>query len=112
MSTRAASRTQTPRQAPVHVTRRGRAALILAVALLLFGAFSLGRAASQASTTSATGPALQQLTVQPGDTLWEVARELSPEAGPRVVVEVLQSVNGLSGAHLRVGQQLVLPAAA
>ena len=41
-----------------------------------------------------------------GDSLYEVARRFG------VSVSALQSVNGLSGSNLRVGQKLVIPATA
>ena len=44
--------------------------------------------------------------VQPGDTLWSIARQLHPQDDPRPVVDQLASqVNG----SLQVGQRLVLP---
>ena len=47
-------------------------------------------------------------TVQPGDTLWSIAAARyggDPRAGVRKVTER----NGLDGATIRAGQQLVLP---
>lgn len=96
----------------VRLTRRGRALLLLTVAGLLFLAVSAGRAASQAATVTEIGPTLQQTVVQPGDTLWSVARRVAPDNDPRDVIAQIQRINNLHGSGLRVGQQLLLPVAA
>ena len=107
-----------PEPAPrTHLTRRGRLAILLVVAALLFAAFSLGRAASQASTavdaasdSVATAP-VEQITVLPGDTLWSVAKRIAPDNDPREVVAQIRDINDLSTSELQVGQQLFLPTA-
>jgi Tfp pilus assembly protein FimV len=45
--------------------------------------------------------------VQPGDTLWSVARRLRPGGGASALVHHWVEANG--GAELRVGQVLVVP---
>ena len=45
--------------------------------------------------------------VQPGETLWDVARSLHPGGDVRALVDQLAAANG--GATLSVGQRLVLP---
>jgi LysM repeat protein len=106
---------RTPTAAPtVHLTRRGRALAILLFAAVLLGAFSLGRTASQAASPSspATTTAVQHATVQPGDSLWSVARRVAPDNDPREVVEQIRRLNDLTSADIQVGQQLLLPVAA
>lgn len=95
-----------------HLTRRGRAALLLVLVGLLLGAFSLGRVGSQASTDRSVRPSYQQTTVHAGESLWSVARRVAPSSDPRAVVVQLRRLNHLEGAGVRVGQQLVLPRAA
>lgn len=92
----------------LHLTRRGRFVLLL-VALLAVGlAFSVGRVSAQAAPT---GPP-PTLTVQSGDTLWEVAAAALPEADPRAAVVRVAELNGLDEeSPLRPGQVLVLPRA-
>jgi Tfp pilus assembly protein FimV len=46
--------------------------------------------------------------VEPGDTLWSIARGLQPEGDIRPLVRSLVDANG--GAELSVGQRLVVPA--
>jgi nucleoid-associated protein YgaU len=45
--------------------------------------------------------------VQPGDTLWSIARSLQPGGDVPSLVRVLSRANG--GAELTVGQQLLVP---
>lgn len=96
---------------PVHLTRRGRALLVVALVALLSAAFCVGRSASQAATAQGPVPPLPQTTVQTGDTLWSVAKRAVPGRDPRDVVARIRELNHLQGAALRVGQQLVLPRA-
>ena len=111
MSTAHATTTNTPQ---AHLTRRGRTLLLLALVGLLFGAFSLGRANTQAAPVrdAAPVPAVEQITVQPGESLWAVARRVAPENDPREVMAQIRRLNALESSALQVGQQLLLPVAA
>ena len=91
------------------LTRRGRLVLLVLAIGLLLAAISVGRAGSQAATATETGPSLQQTTVQPGETLWSVARRIAPANDPREVIAQIQRINDLESSSLRVGQQLLLP---
>ena len=68
------------------------------------------------------GPALRALTpdqpvpatrtayvVRPGDTLWSIARRVSPKGDPRPIVDALAAANRIDGAGLVPGQSLVVP---
>jgi LysM repeat protein len=98
----------------VHLTRRGRALAVLVFAAVLLGAFSLGRTASQAAapTSPVAATTVEQTTVEPGDSLWSVARRVAPDNDPREVVEQIRRLNDLPSAHIQAGQQLLLPVAA
>jgi LysM repeat protein len=95
----------------LRLTRRGRAVLLVVTALALFLAVSLGRTGSQAASVSETGPALQQTTVQSGETLWSIAQRIAPDNDPREVMAQLRRINNLHGSSLQAGQQLLLPTA-
>ena len=52
----------------------------------------------------------QVITVHTGDTLWDIAAEWSgKDEDIREVIMRIQKENRLSGSHLAVGQQLVIP---
>ena len=97
----------------VHLTRRGRLLILLALVGVLFAAFSLGRANSQATPTAGEAPvSVEQITVQPGESLWAVARRIAPDNDPREVIGQIRRLNRLQDSQLQAGQQLLLPAAA
>jgi len=51
------------------------------------------------------------VTVAPGETLWQIARRVSPHADPRAMVLQLEALNHLHGASVLAGQRLLLPRA-
>jgi hypothetical protein len=59
------------------------------------------------ATPAAAAGGTRLYVVQPGDTLWSIARQLHPQDDPRPVVDRLASQ--LHGGSLQVGQRLVLP---
>ena len=91
----------------VRLTRRGRLALLLVLATLLLVAFSLGRTSADAGS-SRLGPA-PTTVVQPGETLWGIARRVAPGADPRATVARLTDLNDLGSRPIVAGQRLVLP---
>jgi hypothetical protein len=55
--------------------------------------------------------AYREIVVQPGDTLWDLARENSlAGADLRRAVYEIRTLNGLADAEIRPGQRLLLPA--
>ncbi len=93
--------------APVRLTRRGRVVLVLLALGLLFLAFGLGRATG--ADAGATVPLTRRtVVVQPGETLWQIARRAAPGADPRVTVGRIQRLNDLRDT-VQPGQRLTLP---
>jgi hypothetical protein len=91
----------------VRLTRRGRVLLLLTLVTLLLVAFSLGRTSADAGHGA---PATRHTTVvQPGETLWSIARRVAPAADPRVTVDRLTHLNDLGARPIVAGQRLVLP---
>ncbi len=91
--------------------RRRRATLtVLAVVLtsLLIGpvghAFDAGAAVRHPRTVPRT------LVVQPGDSLWAIARRAEPSVDPRAMVDAIAAANGIGASALVPGQRLVVPA--
>ena len=59
------------------------------------------------SAATAARRAASGYVVQPGDTLWSIARRLQPEGDVRPLVDQLVDLNG--GTDLAVGQRLPIP---
>ncbi len=75
-------------------------------------ALSVGFLAGRASGEAPPDGEARTYVVRAGDTLWEIARsEVGEAADPRPVVARIAEVNGLDGADLEVGTELVLPEA-
>ena len=102
----------------LHLTRRGRvvfttlAALPLA-AIALVVALNGGMAAAEGATTvGAAGSqtvGFEYVTVQPGQSLWQLAVSLAPTSDPRDVIAEIISLNQLSSDSVQAGQRLALP---
>lgn len=94
--------------APVRLTRRGRALLVLLLVSVVLVAFSLGRTSADAG--SSRPPAPRTTIVQPGETLWAIAQRVAPGADPRQTIARLTSLNNLDSTPIVAGQKLLLPA--
>ena len=106
------------RTAGVRLTRRGRAVLIITVALALLGGLWLtaGRGALAGSKGGRGGQAPAQssatresVIVGRHDTLWEIASKARPGVDPRITVRRIIDLNSLPGPIVQPGQRLLLP---
>lgn len=104
--------------ARLRITRRGRTVLTFLIAIPLAiaaAAFGVG-AAGAAAGTSASGTAPFQttsftyVTVDPGESLWQLAETIAPTADPRDVVADILTLNNLSSGDVQAGQRLAIPA--
>ena len=92
--------------------RRRRAACALAVGVALVLGWSSAAAHGADRPPDDGRPAAQtSLTyvVEPGDTLWSVARQVAPDRDPREVVEAIARTNGMLDVRLVAGQSLQIP---
>lgn len=96
---------------PLRLTERGRrvvAGLSVAIGLCLAAGtvvtLELGGADGglQLAGTST-------VVVQPGDTLWSIARSVAPDEDPRAVIDAIVDRNGLDSVDLLPGAELQLP---
>ena len=51
----------------------------------------------------------QAVVVQQGETLWQIAQRIAPEADPRATVTAIRELNGLGGAPVVAGQTVIVP---
>jgi LysM repeat protein len=93
----------------VRLTRRGRIVIVALLATLLLTAFLAGRSGVSSASTDTARSSYTQTTVQPGETLWAVAKRVAPKHDPRALVDEIRALNHLHSATLQVGQQLLLP---
>ena len=98
---------------PLRLTRRGRRlARTVVVLMAVLTALVLSVTARSSSVEAGNAPAEVATTtvvVQPGQTLWTVARSIAPNADVRDTVARIQGLNGITGSSVRPGQQLVVP---
>jgi len=104
------------RSADLTYLRRRLVAVGLVVLFLVGLGLALGRASSQraggfvgsgADAADTLPIAQREYVVQPGDTLWKIARALQPEGDVRPLVYELGKARG--GAPLRAGERIVMP---
>lgn len=118
LSTRASHPVRTARPSParprptgpLRLTRRGRAAVVGTVlAGSLAAGLSLSQRPSQAAGEAGSVPRYAYVVVQPGQTMWEIARGIAPGTDPRVTIDRIRDLNALDGVDIRAGQRIALP---
>ena len=84
---------------------------LIAAALGLGIALAATHAAAALGGTTTTSPErsphVQRVVVQPGDTLWSIAREVAPNTDPRAVVDKMVAARG--SADVQPGDTIVWP---
>lgn len=100
---------------PVRLTKRGRVTIAVVATMLAGGLCVAGATAAQATSgapsPSHRTPAGEQVVVEPGDTLWSIARTADPGADTQAVVQEMLQVNRLAGSGITPGQHLWVPRA-
>jgi nucleoid-associated protein YgaU len=85
--------------------RRVTAALVVLAVVGVVTALLVGVAGLVAPSAHAS----QTVVVQPGQSLWQIARAADPDSDVRDTVERIRTLNALPGADVRAGQQLIVP---
>lgn len=112
MSTIAFHAGAAPLQPRLRLTRRGRAVLtlLIAIPLAVGGAVAgIGAVGAAAGTHSGTA-SFDYVTVQAGESLWQLAQSVAPQADPRDVIADIQGLNNLSSGDIQPGQRIAIPA--
>jgi hypothetical protein len=101
---------RTPR---LRLTARGRAVFTtLAAAPLVAIALFIGLGGGDAvADGAATGGAatFTYVSIAPGQSLWQLAEQVAPNADPREVVADILALNQLRSADVQPGQELAIP---
>lgn len=103
--------------ATLRLTRRGRTVAVGAMAAVAMTAVVVSGTASTATTGGqVAGPsggpvaATMVVTVEPGQSMWEIARAVAPGTDPRATITRIVELNELSSAAaIRAGQRLTVP---
>lgn len=95
-----------PRSSALRLTRRGR--------LVVFGAglaaaLALGFVAASGSLANDQPEPTRVVTVEPGQTLWDIAASVNEGGDVRSTMSHLEDLNHLDSASLQVGQHLRVP---
>ncbi|WP_309714138.1 LysM peptidoglycan-binding domain-containing protein [Pseudolysinimonas sp.] len=102
---------QPPAAPRLRLSRRGRvvisalAAIPLVIAALVFG---LG-AGGAVATHGAAGDSLTWVTVDGGQSLWDLAAEIAPTEDPREFAAQVAAFNQLDSTVIQPGQELAIP---
>lgn len=103
-----APRVATPR---LRLTRRGRVvltSLFAAPLAALVLATALNGGIATASSDVPTG-SFEYVTVQSGQSLWELAESIAPAADPRDVISNIVRLNQLENSELHPGDHIAIP---
>jgi LysM domain len=95
--------------APVRLTGRGKAVVLVVAVVLALLALSWGRGAFVQASSTSDGPATAYISVEPGDTLWAIALRVAPQDDPRDTVDRILDLNALRSTQIQAGQRLVVP---
>jgi hypothetical protein len=96
----------------LRITRRGRVVLGILVAGPLVAAAVLGGigvVSGATATDTHASTSFQHVTVASGESLWQLAEQVAPNADPRDVVAAISDLNGLSSGVVQPGQRLAIP---
>ncbi len=96
----------------LRLTRRGRFVIttLAAIPLLLVVALAVLNGGQASAGNTQANVHFDTVTIQPGETLWQLAEETAPNADPRDFVQDVISLNALDGAGLQAGEQIAIPA--
>ncbi|RWZ46639.1 LysM peptidoglycan-binding domain-containing protein [Labedella phragmitis] len=112
-------RTATPSSRPrLRITRRGRLVLTSLVVspLIALGIVAGVNATSAIATSEGAGSSasvveFEYLTINAGESLWQVAERIAPASDPRDVIAEIVSLNQLTSSAVEPGQRLAIPSA-
>ena len=88
-------------------------AAVLTISLLSMIALSVVNAVGFPPFSAYFGPTTDwsytEVVIEPGDTLWALARTFSPQEDPRTVVGLIREINELQEAIVYPGQRILVP---
>lgn len=97
----------------LRITRRGKVVLAVLLSLpsaALIGTMALSSMPAVASSSDSSYE-FDYVTVSAGESLWDVAERIAPQADPRDVIADIERLNGLEASGVQAGASLAIPAA-
>jgi hypothetical protein len=83
-----------------------RSAVIVAIAATSVFGFVSTAAANNSAANSAD---FEYITVESGQTLWDLAEQVAPRSNPQDWMQDVVNLNGLTSTDLQPGQRIALP---
>lgn len=100
----------TQQSASLRLTRRGRLVVFVSAMVLLGAALLLFGSSVVATDTAGTPAATSSVTVQAGQTVWDIAGDANPDGDIRATVDDIVELNSLpSAGGIQIGQELAVP---
>lgn len=94
----------------LRLTRRGRlVVVVLFLASLFAGGVLFGSDSTRATGEAGAPRSYDYVIVQPGQTLWGIAKEVAPQTDPRATIEDIRRLNALPDGGIQAGQRIALP---
>jgi hypothetical protein len=98
----------------LRLTRRGRVVFTtLAAVPLVLGSVAVavnGGVAAAESSVAAASTVFDYVTIESGQSLWQLAETVAPTEDPRDVIADIMNLNQLTSEAVQPGQRLALPA--
>lgn len=63
----------------------------------------------EATSDEPPADSYEKVTVQKGDTLWDIALRLNKKSDPRVLIYKIKKLNNLESCYIYEGQELLIP---
>jgi hypothetical protein len=108
LSSRSRLRLTNPR---LRLTKRGRALVTFLViaGLLIAAMFVVLVGGGAAASDQSANTTFQYVTVEAGESLWQLAVHIAPSADPRDVVSDIVHLNQLQTSTVQAGQRIAIP---
>ena len=95
----------------LRLTRRGRVVFttLAAVPVLLCVGIAMLNGGQASAGDRAANVHFDTVTIQPGETLWQIAEDTAPNTDPRDFIQDVVSLNALNGSAVQAGQEISIP---
>lgn len=95
----------------MRLTTRGRRVVValIVIPIIIAAFFAALNGGTAGASDVAVADTSAYVTVGSGESLWQIAERIAPNADPRDVVDAISSYNHLDG-ELQAGQRIAIPA--